>query len=191
MAKQYPVNEIFTSIQGEGFYVGTPCSFIRLAGCNLKCKFCDTDHKVRMKLTPEEILQRLDPTPNLVVITGGEPTIHDLSPLCSALSDAGYRIHVETNGTRDFETMFPFMFHWITVSPKVDTQIIPRAYDEAKWLIPEWSIKEIDWNLARYNFLQPVWDDNYNKNLNLCLELLKECPDARLSLQIQKVIGIK
>ena len=120
----YPVSELFTSIQGEGFHTGTPAHFIRLAGCNLNCEWCDTDHSERERLTPEQIVERLHlkrSEVTMVVLTGGEPTIHDLVPLLKTLREQNKIkvIAIETNGThvekwleyREFDV-------WITLSPK-------------------------------------------------------------------------
>lgn len=126
----------------------------------------------------------------MVVITGGEPTTHNIEPLVYKLKDAGFKIHLETNGT---QRIYYSLLQWVTVSPKVEAPLAEQrfTYDEAKWLIPEWPANKIDWGLAKHDFLQPVWDDNYEKNLNLCLDMLKDHTQARLSLQIQKLIGVK
>ena len=96
------VNEIFYSIQGEGKFTGTPMIFIRLSGCNLKCKFCDTKHQRFKRMTEERILYKvrdLNHNCRIVCITGGEPFKQDIFFLTEMLKDAGYYIHIETNGT--------------------------------------------------------------------------------------------
>jgi len=188
---KYPIVEVFTSIQGEGLYTGAPANFIRLAGCNLSCDFCDTDKEAREDLSPKEIIEQLDPNVRLVVITGGEPTIHDLTELLKALGN-GYRRHLETNGTNPL----PGDIDFASVSPKPDADLTPYSrYSEAKWLIPEWSYEEIMWDIAEHHFLQPV----NNKltldmdNVDWCVDLLKKHPrsDLRLSIQLHKVIGVR
>lgn len=99
------VKEIFYSIQGEGPYAGRPAVFIRMAGCNLRCAFCDTDFETDiLEMSPAEIFEEvLHLAPGgLVVITGGEPLLQDISMLCRILSEtaiARYTVQVETAGT--------------------------------------------------------------------------------------------
>ena len=76
MAQYYKINEIFQSIQGEGSYVGSLAIFIRFAGCNMKCEFCDTDFSIKEYLTAEQILERIGHySAKIIVLTGGEPII--------------------------------------------------------------------------------------------------------------------
>jgi len=191
---KYPIVEVFTSIQGEGLYTGAPANFIRLAGCNLSCAFCDTDKEAKEELAPKEILERLDPAVQIVVITGGEPTTHDLGELTKALNGR-HRIHLETNGTNDIVLSTQFKYDWISVSPKRDAEVLLSYADEAKWLIPEWDYEDIDWDISERHYLQPV---NFEKTLNmrnvdLCKYLLTEHPrsDLRLSIQLHKVISVR
>lgn len=102
------VHSIFHTIQGEGPFCGTPCVFVRLAGCNLQCPWCDTDYTSnRQEMSPNEILHDVKALwnkdrwnkPGLVVITGGEPFRQHLGGLFGVLTNAGFHIQVETNGT--------------------------------------------------------------------------------------------
>lgn len=101
------VHSIFKTIQGEGPFCGTPCVFVRLAGCNLQCPACDTDYTSgRQSMNRYEILYKVNELwrrdryrPGLIVITGGEPFRQELSDLFDVLLRAGYYIQVETNGT--------------------------------------------------------------------------------------------
>ena len=112
------VTEIFATIQGEGPHAGVPAVFIRLGGCNLACKFCDTDFETRETLHIQDIVAQADRlshfsphsislpkgesakrTHHLIVLTGGEPFRQPISPLCQALLDAGFQVQIETNGT--------------------------------------------------------------------------------------------
>jgi organic radical activating enzyme len=99
---QLEVCEIFPSIQGEGPFLGQPCVFIRLAGCNMQCEFCDTEYSTFSIMSVVDVLKRvcqLTLSTNLVVITGGEPFRQDISELVDELLSFGKRVQVETNGT--------------------------------------------------------------------------------------------
>ena len=100
------VHSIFYTIQGEGPFSGTPAVFVRLAGCNLQCPFCDTDYSSdRMAISPEEIaniVKRLRPS-GLVVITGGEPFRQYINPLLEFLVSRGFYVQIETNGSLEPE----------------------------------------------------------------------------------------
>ena len=118
MSEILRISEIFYSLQGEGFHSGTPAVFIRGAGCNLACTFCDTDFSLKEKLTPEEIVERIAQYPaKFVVLTGGDPTIQPegFKKLIGLLHQAGYYVTMETNGT-SADTLG---VDWITVSPKL------------------------------------------------------------------------
>lgn len=98
------IKEIFTSIQGEGPYAGVPAVFVRLAGCNLTCSFCDTDFTTDAKLLSEEHIvgevSAMDQgSVDLVVVTGGEPFMQDISLLVKLLTNACFTVQIETNGT--------------------------------------------------------------------------------------------
>ena len=98
-----PIVEIFYSLQGEGLRTGEPTVFIRSAGCNCDCWFCDTDFRVREVLSIGEVVRRVDDLSGgcrWACLTGGEPTIHDLGPLCDELHMRGYKIRVEASGGR-------------------------------------------------------------------------------------------
>jgi 7-carboxy-7-deazaguanine synthase len=112
------ISEIFYSLQGEGFHAGTPAVFIRGAGCNLACDFCDTDFSLKEKLEPEEIVARIAEFPaRFVVLTGGDPTIQPegFRQLTALLQQRGYYVTMETNGTSE-DTLG---VDWVTVSPKL------------------------------------------------------------------------
>lgn len=100
------VQEIFKTVQGEGPHAGRPAFFIRLAGCNLRCYFCDTDFESRYdnKLTPTQIMQQIgniagDSSISLVVITGGEPLLQNIAPLIKLLRRSSFDVQIETAGT--------------------------------------------------------------------------------------------
>lgn len=104
------INSIFYTIQGEGPFAGRPACFVRLAGCNLQCPFCDTDYQTKVSLSPEQIhlvmrttitFQAVTPLAKkpLVVITGGEPFRQNIVPFIKYLIQQGYPVQIETNGT--------------------------------------------------------------------------------------------
>lgn len=100
----YHVTEIFDSIDGEGKRTGYMAIFVRLAGCNLRCNYCDTAYSLTLAdtveaLTLEELLDRIRQFPwKKVTLTGGEPLLHPVFPLCQALAAEGYEVNIETNG---------------------------------------------------------------------------------------------
>lgn len=126
-SRPYMVNEIFASIQGEGAWAGTSMLFLRFSGCNLKCKFCDTDHSDAQNMTVEQIVGHLldinmacmlkNHNPR-ILLTGGEPLMQVDRILLDALRGAGFRIHLVTNGTHALPDGWNEL-DWCTVSPKL------------------------------------------------------------------------
>ena len=113
------VNEIFYSLQGEGVFTGTAAIFVRLAGCNLHCDFCDTKHEDYTIFTEEEIVKAISDYPaKHVVITGGEPTLQLTHSLVDRLHEVGKFVQIETNGSIALDTDLEWSIDWITCSPK-------------------------------------------------------------------------
>ena len=113
----YKINEIFYSLQGEGFHAGTPAVFVRFSGCNLRCAFCDTQHQQGTIMSLQEIVDEVNkyPLAPLVVLTGGEPSLFiDEAFMMELKLKTGKRIAIETNGTRPL----PTNLDWVTLSPK-------------------------------------------------------------------------
>lgn len=110
------VNEIFYSLQGEGYHSGVPSVFVRFSGCNLRCPFCDTDHSSGSGMTDDEIVAEINRYPaHWIILTGGEPSLQIDEDFLQTLHDAtGKRIAIETNGTN----ALPYGIDWVTVSPK-------------------------------------------------------------------------
>lgn len=180
----YHVNEIFYSLQGEGFYTGTPCVFLRFSGCNRACPFCDTDFAAYTTMSADEILEAVCRYPSRrVVCTGGEPLLQLDDCLIDRLHNAGFIIAVETNGSLPV----PSGVDWVTCSPKPQHLAIDRI-DELKILFdgsdPE-NIREI-LPPAKHLFLQPVSCSNTAE----VVEYILLHPHWRLSLQTHKLIDI-
>ncbi|MDK2976007.1 MAG: 7-carboxy-7-deazaguanine synthase [Candidatus Marinimicrobia bacterium] len=192
-SRTYPVNDIFSSIQGEGFWTGLPVTFIRFAGCNLACDFCDTDYSMKEILTTDEILRQLESWPaRTVVLTGGEPLIHPLKPLLKRLQSAHFRIHLETNGTFSVPEGF---FDWIAVSPKTDKPVVRKCH-ELRVLLKKGEIPHDFGIRADHYFVSPVNPPLNNPqkidhdNLRYCLEYVLSHPKWRLSVQLHKYLDI-
>lgn len=189
----YKVNEIFYSLQGEGYWTGTPVVFVRLSGCNLLCPFCDTDHSGYVGMGAEEIIaeiRNVGSACSRVCITGGEPGLQLDSELVEALHEAGYLIHVETNGTR----VLPDGVDWVTLSPKTDvpglkgngTVVLEKA-DEVKVVFLGADVEKWADFPARAHFLQPCSCQNTKETVDYIL-----ChPKWRLSLQTHKYLDIR
>lgn len=186
----YRVNEIFYSLQGEGMHTGTPAVFVRLSGCNLKCPFCDTDHRRAVLMSANEIIAEVKRFPaKTVVLTGGEPLMQADAELLEAFSNAGLRVHVETNGTYPL----PAPVHWVTYSPKQGGQpaIDMRDVSELKVVFDgrtEHELEDIYRATGCENaFLQPC----SGKNVPQTIEYIMQHPHWRLSLQTHKMLDIR
>lgn len=186
--------EIFYSLQGEGTWTGTPAVFVRLAGCNLSCSFCDTDYALKFFASVDEVVARVRSEGGdcpMVILTGGEPLAQRESrALIDALRADGRRVHIESNGTLAAELPDDI---WLTVSPKerLAPAMAQRA-NEAK-LIVDGRVPE-EW-LAAFPqttrvFLQP--EGNKPANVALAVDAAKRDPQRlRLSLQTHKFIGVR
>jgi organic radical activating enzyme len=116
----FQVSDIFTSLQGEGFNTGRPVVFVRFAGCNLHCAWCDTNSETYEEYSANNILAIVDAFDvKSVVFTGGEPTVHDnILDLARLLKKAGYWLALETNGLKALPDEAETLFDYIVVSPK-------------------------------------------------------------------------
>ena len=193
MSARYRVNEIFYSLQGEGAWSGVPMVFVRMAGCNLSCAFCDTRHQVVTLMTAADIVAAAtiacEDRCRRVVITGGEPSLQLDRELIDAFH--GWNIHVETNGTRPL----PEGISWVTCSPKEDEAPVLGHVDELKvvWTDPSCDPARYDCITANVRSLQPC--DTGDTALNDVLvaqavDYVKSHPKWRLSLQTHKLIHI-
>jgi 7-carboxy-7-deazaguanine synthase len=211
--RKYGIREVFATLQGEGAQAGTPAVFLRFAGCNLGydvCPWCDTDWvKALYTLDLDDTLDLVRRTavegfggerPGLLlVVTGGEPSLQFDRPLSDALRARGYRITMESNGSRSVDRS---LVDWLTVSPK-QAEFAQKDGDELKLLytgaLAPGATPDVDavrriaegTRFGQY-FLQPVdvpvlGGPNYAETIAAVMEL---GPPWRLSVQTHKVAGI-
>ncbi len=192
------VNEIFYSLQGEGYHVGSAAVFVRLSGCNLHCPFCDTQHESGTEMTDEEIVEAVKAYPaRLVVITGGEPSLQLTKSLVNALHDIDKIVAVETNGTHSL----PGNVDWITLSPKDnflggEAEVVLNIVDEIKVIFDGVHVPSMYPNImcTHARFLQPCDTGDPVKDaetVQAAIEYIKKDPRWKLSLQIHKILNIR
>ena len=196
---QFPVVEMFYSIQGEGFHVGAPSIFIRFGGCNLACSWCDTKFDEWENITLRQIVNKLDSWDcQRIVLTGGEPALQDLVTLSQVLRPLGYFLAIETNGTIELPNN---VVDWICVSPKDQmyskVKVRQRVGDELKvvYVGQELSIYDDLIDGFTHHFIQPKYDESLDASSNgigflSTIELVKSNPKWRLSLQTHKWMGV-
>ena len=189
----YKVNEIFYSLQGEGFWTGTTMVFLRFSGCNLDCPFCDTNHSGYRELGAEEIVAevvQMGRDCGRVCVTGGEPALQLDDVLVEALHGAGFKVHVETNGTRPL----PEGVDWVTLSPKTDVpglkgdgKVVLEKADEVKVVYLGKEVGKWAEFPAAWHFLQPCSCANTAETV----AYIQAHPCWRLSLQTHKYLNIR
>jgi len=190
----YRITEVFYSIQGEGANAGLPTVFIRFAGCNLNCVFCDTDYSEKIRLNGKDLLEIARAVglgcPN-VLLTGGEPAIQTSASLIDLLHTKFNWIGIESNGTIGL----PGGIDYVTISPKKDTLIQVENVDEVRIPLengePLPEMKDLP--TAKYYYVSPIFDGlrPVLENVTWALEKVKETPKWRLSIQTHKLIGIR
>ena len=194
----YPINEIFHSLQGEGYNTGVASVFIRFSGCNLRCAFCDTEHERHTMMPLPAIVDAVMRFPDapLIVLTGGEPSLYVDEQLLSALRLTGKKIAIETNGTRPL----PPGIDWVTLSPKFGfpggdaLPCVMKCCDELKVVYTGQDLSQYDFITARHRFLQPCYvEDEQQRRLNtqMCVNAVLNDPRWRLSLQTHRYLGIR
>jgi len=200
------VTEIFFSIQGEGTRAGRPCTFVRFTGCDLRCVYCDTAYAFHggRELTREEILAEVARHPTrLVLLTGGEPTLQrELPDLARDLLARGYEVTVETHGQRPTDALPPEVVRILDVktpgsgeaATDLDWLDHLRPHDEVKFVVCDqadflWSLEVVRGRGLEgraHVLFSPVWGQV--APADLARWLLESGLDARLSLQVHKVI---
>lgn len=194
-----PVMEHFYTVQGEGAYSGVPAYFIRLGGCDVGCVWCDVkdswDANKHPKFSITEITSWVTNTAaKVVVITGGEPLMHNLNALTASLTSKGLRTHIETSGAHPFTGTWD----WVTFSPKKFKAPLPEIYNKSHELkIVVFNKHDFTWaeefekqvNSDCSLYLQPEWDKS-EQMLPLIIEYVKAHPQWRISLQTHKFMEI-
>lgn len=196
---QLPLMEDFYTIQGEGFYQGHAAYFIRLGGCDVGCVWCDVkeswDATAHPLVAVDEMVQRARKSgTKMVVVTGGEPAMYDLSMLTKSLQQAGVQTNIETSG------VYPITgtWDWICFSPKKFKAPDPSVYKQANELkVVVYNKSDFSWaeefaekvNSGCKLFLQPEWSKE-KEMLPLIIEYVKANPQWEVSLQIHKYMNI-
>ena len=177
------INEIFYSLQGEGFHTGTPAVFIRFSGCNLRCPFCDTRHEEGTLMSDEQLIEALAAYPcRMVILTGGEPSLWIDEALIERLHQAGKYICIETNGTHPL----PNGIDWVTCSPKEGAPVVLTHIDEVQVVYAGQPLAPYAALPAPPHFLPPCAGQNTDEVVRYILTH----PEWRLSLQTHKLIHI-
>ena len=198
----YALHEIFATLQGEGRNTGKPCVFVRFAGCNLQCPWCDTDFSPKVHLKEEALLARIaDFGVKNVIFTGGEPLLQrGLEALARQLKAAGYWLGVETNGTIEPSDGLRACLDYIATSPKVDAPLVITRANEVRLVVAEgvtadWCRAVREAVVAEDYYLSPC-DVQGVLQVHPAIALLGELNAAplsspwRLSLQTHKLAGI-
>ena len=191
--------EHFYTIQGEGYYSGQAAYFIRLAGCDVGCVWCDVkeswDASIHPKYSVDEIVKWVtDSKARIAVITGGEPLLHQLDELTTALQAKGIRTHIETSASSPLSGTWD----WICVSPKKFKPPLSEVTNTAHELkVVVFNKSDLEWaeqhaqhvNKNCRLYLQPEWDKKETV-LPLIIDYVKQHPQWTISIQTHKYINI-
>ena len=200
------ISEIFYSIQGEGKSQGVPCLFIRLAGCNLRCRWCDTEYALTggTEMSADAIITEVMRTnPSHICITGGEPLLQTdaLLPLLAELRKKKISIEIETNGTLDFSRLQPFASICMDVKcpssgEESDLSLLKmiRAEDSVKFVVCgeddcRYALEVMNlYPIAGGVFFSPVFGGDTEP---IVAFILKNSLPVRFQLQLHKILGVK
>ena len=197
--QQYPVMEMFYSLQGEGYHQGKAAFFIRLAGCDVGCVWCDVkdswDASKHPVLSIQEIVNTALAHPaRLAIVTGGEPLLHNLDPLTTALKAAGFQTNIETSGSSPMSGQWD----WVCLSPKKFKAPLSENVALAHELkVVVFNNSDFEWAEAYAKqtnpdcklFLQPEWDKQ-TQITPVVIEYVKANPKWELSAQLHKYIQV-
>ena len=193
----YDLVEIFESMQGEGRNSGRPCVFIRFAGCNLACPWCDTDRARRFSLSLDDLVKEVGGfRAKSVILTGGEPTlVGEMPELIAALKAKGYWIAVETNGTNEPD-WFGFL-DYVACSPKAefpDRLVLTRA-DEVRVVASSEDVadfcKTVRRRIAATDYYVSPCERNGTIDFATAKAVLAKLEGWSLSVQLHKILGFR
>ena len=194
-----PVMEHFYTLQGEGYHQGKAAYFIRLAGCDVGCVWCDVKESWHTAGHPvfaiEELVAAVTGTPaRIVVVTGGEPLMHNLDELTAALKRSGLQTHIETSGAHPVSGEWD----WICLSPKKFKAPLPAVLSMANELkVIIFNNSDFAWG-EKYAlltgsscrlYLQPEWSKAQELTPAI-VDYIKNHPQWELSLQLHKYINV-
>lgn len=197
----FKINEIFYSLQGEGFYSGQAAVFVRFSGCSLKCSFCDTNFEEKLNLTLDQLIEEIEKLipnslkneKNIIIFTGGEPLLQLNESLLYEIKRRNYLINIETNGTIEVPVSWKKYINCLTISPKIKEYPYSLKQfwgDELKIVFQNQTQEELDAYLKlnfNYFYLQPC----SMQNIPEIIEIIKNNKHWQLSLQIQKILNIQ
>jgi len=196
MTDAMAINNVFWTIQGEGYYAGTRALFVRMPHCNLTCSWCDTSFDTSRIWTKEELKEiALSEDSRFAVITGGEPMLHrHTRKVVETLKELGFYIAAETNGTMKP----PCEFDWITCSPKREAEY--KIHDDLYEKVSEFKyVVDSDFPFAVLDrhknetskrlSLSPEFG-NFKQSVAAICEYVKNDPRWKISLQTHKWMGI-
>lgn len=196
---QFPVMEYFYTLQGEGYHQGRAAYFIRLGGCDVGCVWCDVkeswDASKHPMLGVDTIVEGASQFPGrIAIITGGEPLMHDCTPLTDALHDAGFQTHIETSGAHPVSGEWD----WICLSPKKFKAPLPEILPLANELkVVVYNKSDFEW-AEKYAaqvgahcklYLQPEWSKS-QQITPMIIDYIKDHPQWEFSLQLHKYIHV-
>lgn len=191
----YELVEIFESLQGEGRNMGRPCVFVRFAGCNLKCPWCDTDVTKRFSASLDELLTELGQyKAKSVILTGGEPTMQKEMPeLVAALKKAGYWIGVETNGTNDADWLG--FVDYVACSPKRGASVRLVEADEVRVVAEDEATadfcRKVRRQIAATDYYVSPCDHDGQIDFATAKSVLSQLAGWSLSVQLHKILGFR
>lgn len=191
----YDLVEIFESLQGEGRNMGRPCVFIRFAGCNLSCPWCDTDVAKKFSASLADILAELGQyKAKSVILTGGEPTlVKEMPELVAALKKNGYWIGVETNGTSAADWLG--FVDYVACSPKRGAELALTAADEVRVVAEDEATvefcREVRGKIAATDYYVSPCDRGGKIDFATAKSVLSQLDGWSLSVQLHKILGFK